>query len=72
TVRVDGQPAPLLRADVLFRAVPLPAGDHTVEFRYRSLPLERGLIIAAITACLTMGLAVVPGRRVLHSWPGRT
>lgn len=72
TVLVDGQPAPLLRADVLFRAVPLPAGDHTVEFRYRSLPLERGLIIAAITACLTMGLAVVPGRRVLHSWPGRT
>ena len=35
-------PAALLRADVLFRAVPIEAGTHTVELRYRSLPFERG------------------------------
>jgi hypothetical protein len=57
---VDGRPAPLLRADVNFRAVPLEAGTHTVEFRYRSQAFERGLLISAIAACLTLALAAVP------------
>lgn len=71
TVRVNDQPAPLLRADVLFRAVPLPAGDHTVEFRFRSLPLERGLLIAAVAAGLTLALAALPWRRPLPPAPDR-
>lgn len=33
-VSVDGQPAPLLRADFILRAVPVSAGEHTVEFRF--------------------------------------
>jgi hypothetical protein len=59
-VTVDGRPAPLLRADVNFRAVPLEAGTHTVEFRYRSRPFERGLLLSAVAACLTLALALVP------------
>ncbi|NLD71828.1 MAG: YfhO family protein [Chloroflexi bacterium] len=35
---VDGQPAPIITVDGLFRAVELPTGDHRVEFRY--LPLR--------------------------------
>lgn len=35
---VDGQPQPVRRADVAFKAVFLPPGEHTVEFRYRSHP----------------------------------
>jgi hypothetical protein len=34
---INGVPAPLLRANVLFRAVELPAGKHTVRFRFRPL-----------------------------------
>ncbi|MBM4131504.1 YfhO family protein, partial [bacterium] len=35
TVRIDGSPAELLTADMVLRAVALPAGEHTVEFSYR-------------------------------------
>jgi len=31
---IDGKPAPVLRAFHTFRAVPLPAGEHEVVFRY--------------------------------------
>lgn len=34
---VDGEAAPTLRANVLFRAVALPRGRHTVRFRFQPL-----------------------------------
>jgi hypothetical protein len=34
---VDGRSAPILRANVLFRTVPVPAGRHTVRFEFRPL-----------------------------------
>jgi hypothetical protein len=35
TARVDGKATPVLRADVMFRAVPVTAGEHTIVFAYR-------------------------------------
>jgi uncharacterized membrane protein YfhO len=32
---VDGQPTSIYRADAMFRAVSIPAGEHTVVFEYR-------------------------------------
>jgi Bacterial membrane protein YfhO len=38
-VEVDGQPAPMLRANVLFRAVEVSEGRHRVVFRYTPFSL---------------------------------
>lgn len=34
---VDGKPAPIARANVLFRAVEVPPGKHRIEFRFKPL-----------------------------------
>ncbi|MEJ2212427.1 MAG: YfhO family protein, partial [Anaerolineae bacterium] len=64
---VDGQPAPIQRADVYFRAVALEAGRHEVVFRYRPASLRLGLAISggAGLGLLLAGLALllVPRRR---------
>ena len=53
---VDGHPAPVLQANVAFRAVPLPAGAHRVELRYRPPAVLVGLTLSGLSA---LGLAAV-------------
>jgi len=53
---LDGQQVSILRADVLFRAVRVPAGSHTVEFRYRPRTFQAG---AAISVLTLVGVVVV-------------
>jgi hypothetical protein len=45
-VYVDGKKSPLYRADYDFRAVALPAGEHTVEFKYLPRKLVYGFFLA--------------------------
>jgi hypothetical protein len=53
---VDGHSAEILRANYLFRAVPLPAGRHEVRLEFRPLTFQLG---AAITALTVLGLLVL-------------
>jgi hypothetical protein len=45
TATANGEPAPILRADYNFRAVPLPPGKSTVCFSYRPQSLRIGLYL---------------------------
>jgi len=53
---VDGEPTPVHRADVLFRAVAVDAGHHRVVFTFRPVSL---LVGAAISVAGLLGLLVV-------------
>jgi hypothetical protein len=51
---VDGQPAPILKANYLFRGVMLGPGSHRVEFRYAPASYAAGYGISLLSACTLM------------------
>jgi hypothetical protein len=55
---VDGQPAPLLRGDSMFRAVPLEGGSHQIVFTYEPIAVRLGAAISTLTL-LAAGLAAM-------------
>jgi hypothetical protein len=60
---VDGAPAPILRANYLFRAVEVPAGTSTVEFRYAPTSLRVGALISLATVLTLLAAVVIERRR---------
>lgn len=58
TAAVDGRPAPVVRADILFMAVAVPEGEHTIELRYRPLSAlaGAGLSVAGVLGAVALGL----------------
>jgi hypothetical protein len=48
-VFMDGREVPLLRANVAFRAVQVPAGSHQLEFRYRPRSVIVGIAVSALS-----------------------
>lgn len=55
---LDGKPAPLLRANYIFRAVPLPPGEHTVQFVFRPRSWQVG---TGISLLFWLGIVVLSG-----------
>ena len=58
---VDGVPSLIIRANAMFRAVAVPAGEHRVEFKYRPSSVRSGLMVTA-AGLLLAGLLAVPRR----------
>ncbi len=56
---IDGRPVPILRADVLVRAVPFPAGRHVLEMRYAPPEVRTGAIVTAAAAAVLLALLAV-------------
>jgi Bacterial membrane protein YfhO len=63
---VDGKPAPLLRANAAFRAVPLPSGTHQVTLAYRPAGVPIGLGVSGLSilgVLAALALSRAPRRR---------
>jgi uncharacterized membrane protein YfhO len=58
SARIDGQPARILRADYLFRAVRVAPGRHLVNFAYASPLFRRGLVVSACGLGVVLAAAV--------------
>jgi hypothetical protein len=56
---LDGQPTQMYVADGALRGVGVPAGEHIVEMRYESVPLQIGLLVTSLTAVLMAVLAIL-------------
>jgi hypothetical protein len=57
---VDGVGTPILRADITFRAVAVPAGAHRVVMRFRPASARNGLILSALSI---VGILAYCGRK---------
>jgi hypothetical protein len=60
---VDGQPAEIVRADTVFRAVCVPSGNHVVRFEYRPISFYVGLAVSGIGWLALLLAAVITLRR---------
>lgn len=61
-VTVDGEPARWLVADVIRRAVQVPAGTHRIAWRYRTPGLTTGILVAIVLLLGLVALAITTRR----------
>lgn len=69
TAYVDGEEAPYFRADYVLRGMELPAGKHTVEWRFRA-PNWNTVSTIMLIASLVILLGAVAA--VVHGWRNRS
>jgi hypothetical protein len=69
---IDGEPAPVLRGNVIMRAVPVSAGKHVVEMRFRPGYVLYPLALAFGAWLATLGWALRALRRARREAPPRT
>jgi len=71
TAHVDGQPARVLIANALFRAVAIDPGTHTIEFRFEPLSHLVGAAISAVSLLIVLLVLVTSWAGGIKRGPGR-
>ncbi len=64
TAEIDGQPAPIHRADLYFRAVALDAGEHQVTFRFQPDSVRLGLRASLMSWLVWSSMIVIVAIRI--------
>ena len=62
---IDGRPAPIYRADLLFRSVTVEPGAHSIVFQYRPLSLILGAAVSAVSLLLALCCSLLLRRQYL-------
>jgi hypothetical protein len=62
TASVDGQPASVLRGDVLFRVVPVPGGEHDVTLQFQPASVKIGAAISLVSLAIVVIGLLLAGR----------
>ncbi len=60
---VDGKSVKIYRANEAFRAIVMPAGEHSIEFRYRPKSVRYGAWISGVTLIAGIAFLTVSTRR---------
>jgi hypothetical protein len=60
---LDGRPVEILRANLLFRAVAVEPGYHTLVFEYQSRPFQVGCLVAVFSLIVAVGIGLALNRR---------
>jgi hypothetical protein len=63
---IDGVETAVLQADLAFRAVPVPEGEHVVEFRYSPRLVRVGFPLGFLGLLLCIGWTLLARRRMEH------
>ncbi len=71
TARVDGNTTPIYPANVAFRAVPVPAGEHEIKISYQPGSLSLGAGITLVSGLGLIGWMAIRARRSHKSDGGR-
>jgi hypothetical protein len=60
---IDGRPGEVFQANIMFRAVAVPPGQHTLVFEFKPRSVQIGTLMSGLTAVLLVAGLIVAGRR---------